>query len=48
MTADSGRPAAVPAAGRPVLMDTAEAREKLGLQPRYTGLETLRDALRPD
>jgi nucleoside-diphosphate-sugar epimerase len=38
----------VEAASRPVLMDTTKAREKLGWQPRYTGLEALRDALRPD
>jgi nucleoside-diphosphate-sugar epimerase len=38
----------VEAATRPVLMDTTRAREKLGWRPRYTGLEALRDALRPD
>jgi nucleoside-diphosphate-sugar epimerase len=36
----------VEAAGRPALMDTTKAREKLGWQPRYTGLEALRDMLR--
>jgi hypothetical protein len=27
-------------------MDTSRAREQLGWQPRYTGLEALRDTLR--
>ena len=35
----------VEAASRPVIMDTTKAREKLGWQPRYTGLEALRDTL---
>jgi nucleoside-diphosphate-sugar epimerase len=35
------------AAGRPVIMDTTKAREQLGWRPRYTGLEALRDTLRP-
>lgn len=35
----------VEAAGRPVIMDTSKAREQLGWQPRYTGLEALRDTL---
>jgi nucleoside-diphosphate-sugar epimerase len=38
----------VEAASRPVLMDTGRAKERLGWRPRYTGLEALRDALRPD
>ena len=37
----------VEAAGRPVIMDTTRAREQLGWRPRYTGLEALRDTLRP-
>jgi nucleoside-diphosphate-sugar epimerase len=36
----------VEAAGRPVIMDTSKAREKLGWHPRYTALEALRDTLR--
>ena len=35
----------VEAAGRPVIMDTAKAREQLGWRPRFTGLEALRDTL---
>jgi nucleoside-diphosphate-sugar epimerase len=35
----------VEAAGRPVIMDTTRAREQLGWEPRYTGLEALRDTL---
>jgi nucleoside-diphosphate-sugar epimerase len=31
----------------PAIMDTTKAREELGWQPRYTGLEALRDTLRP-
>ena len=38
----------VEAAGRPVIMDTTKAREKLGWRPRYSGLEALRDTLRGD
>jgi nucleoside-diphosphate-sugar epimerase len=30
---------------RPALMDTAKAKRELGWQPRYTGLEALRDTL---
>jgi nucleoside-diphosphate-sugar epimerase len=37
----------VEAAGRPVIMDTTKAREELGWTPRYSGLEALRDTLRP-
>ena len=37
----------IEAASRPVLMDTTKAREQLGWQPRYSGLEALRDTLRP-
>jgi nucleoside-diphosphate-sugar epimerase len=37
----------VEAAGRPVIMDTTKAREQLGWAPRYSGLEALRDTLRP-
>ena len=49
-----GVAAAVPAAGRPsgsrrstrpAIMDTARAKRELGWQPRYTGLEALRDTL---
>jgi nucleoside-diphosphate-sugar epimerase len=36
----------VEAAGRPVIMDTRRARDQLGWQPRYSGLEALRDTLR--
>ena len=36
----------VEAAGRPVIVDTTKARERLGWRPRYTGLEALRDTLR--
>jgi nucleoside-diphosphate-sugar epimerase len=36
----------VEAASQPVIMDTTKAREELGWQPRYTGLEALRDTLR--
>jgi nucleoside-diphosphate-sugar epimerase len=36
----------VEAAGRPAIMDTTKAREQLGWQPRYSGLEALRDTLR--
>jgi nucleoside-diphosphate-sugar epimerase len=38
----------VEAAGRPAIMDTTKAREKLGWRPRYSGLEALRDTLRED
>ncbi|MDP5184181.1 NAD-dependent epimerase/dehydratase family protein [Blastococcus sp. BMG 814] len=34
-------------ASRPAIMDTTRAREELGWRPRYTGLEALRDTLRP-
>jgi nucleoside-diphosphate-sugar epimerase len=37
----------VEAASRPVIMDTSRAREQLGWRPRYSGLEALRDTLRP-
>ena len=36
----------VEAATRPAIMDTTKAREELGWEPRYTGLEALRDTLR--
>jgi nucleoside-diphosphate-sugar epimerase len=36
----------IEAASRPALMDTTKAREELGWEPRYTGLEALRDTLR--
>jgi nucleoside-diphosphate-sugar epimerase len=36
----------VEAASRPVIMDTAKAREQLGWHPRYTSIEALRDTLR--
>jgi nucleoside-diphosphate-sugar epimerase len=35
----------VEAVSRPVIMDTARAKRELGWQPRYTGLEALRDTL---
>jgi nucleoside-diphosphate-sugar epimerase len=35
----------VEAASRPVIMDTSRAKRELGWQPRYTGLEALRDTL---
>ena len=35
----------VEAAGHPAIMDTTRAREELGWEPRYTGLEALRDTL---
>src|SRR3954471_1312671 len=37
----------VEAVTRPSIMDTTRAKEKLGWQPRYTGLEALRDTVRP-
>ncbi|WP_029433884.1 NAD-dependent epimerase/dehydratase family protein [Blastococcus sp. URHD0036] len=37
----------VEAASRPVIMSTARAREQLGWQPRFSGIEALRDTLRP-
>jgi nucleoside-diphosphate-sugar epimerase len=37
----------VEAVSRPVIMDTAKAREQLGWRPRFSGLEALRDTLRP-
>ena len=37
----------IEAASRPAVMDTTRAREELGWTPRYTGLEALRDMLRP-
>jgi len=37
----------VEAAAQPVLVDTTRAKEKLGWSPRYTGLEALRDTVRP-
>jgi nucleoside-diphosphate-sugar epimerase len=36
----------VEAGSRAVIMDTTKAREQLGWEPRYTGLEALRDTLR--
>jgi nucleoside-diphosphate-sugar epimerase len=36
----------VEAASRPSIMDTTKAREQLGWEPRFTGLEALRDTLR--
>jgi nucleoside-diphosphate-sugar epimerase len=36
----------VEAASRPVIMDTAKAKQQLGWRPRYTGWEALRDTLR--
>ena len=36
----------VEAATRPVIMDTRRAKNELGWQPRYSGLEALRDTLR--
>jgi nucleoside-diphosphate-sugar epimerase len=36
----------VEAASRPVIMDTSRAKRELGWEPRYTGLEALRDTLR--
>jgi len=35
----------VEAVSRPAIMDTTRAREQLGWEPRYTGLEALRDTL---
>jgi nucleoside-diphosphate-sugar epimerase len=35
----------VEAASRPVIMDTAKAKQELGWRPRYTGLEALRATL---
>ena len=35
----------VEAVSHPAIMDTAKARKELGWQPRYTGLEALRDTL---
>jgi nucleoside-diphosphate-sugar epimerase len=37
----------VEAASRPVIMSTDRARDLLGWRPRFTGLEALRDTLRP-
>jgi len=37
----------IEAASQPVLVDTTRAKERLGWRPRYTGLEALRDSLRP-
>ena len=31
----------------PAIMDITKARDELGWRPRYTGLEALRDTLRP-
>ncbi len=36
----------VEAASHPAIVDTAKARRELGWEPRYTGLEALRDTLR--
>jgi nucleoside-diphosphate-sugar epimerase len=36
----------VEAVSRPSIMDTTRAREQLGWEPRYSGLEALRDTLR--
>ena len=37
----------IEAASRPAIMDTTRARDQLGWQPRYTGLQALRDTLSP-
>jgi nucleoside-diphosphate-sugar epimerase len=37
----------IEAASRPSIMDTTKARDQLGWEPHYTGLEALRDTLRP-
>jgi nucleoside-diphosphate-sugar epimerase len=37
----------VEAVSRPSIMDTTKAHEKLGWRPRYSGIEALRDTLRP-
>jgi nucleoside-diphosphate-sugar epimerase len=37
----------VEAAAQPVIVDTTRAKEQLGWRPRYTGLEALRDTVRP-
>jgi nucleoside-diphosphate-sugar epimerase len=37
----------IEAAAQPVLVDTTRAKQLLGWKPRYTGLEALRDTLRP-
>ncbi len=36
----------IEAVSQPAIMDTTRAKEKLGWEPRYTGLEALRDTLR--
>ncbi len=36
----------IEAASRPAIMDTTKAREELGWEPRFSGLEALRDTLR--
>jgi nucleoside-diphosphate-sugar epimerase len=36
----------IEAVSHPVIMDTSKAVEELGWQPKYTGLEALRDTLR--
>jgi nucleoside-diphosphate-sugar epimerase len=38
----------IEAAGHPAIMDTTKARQELGWQPRYTGLEALRATLHRD
>ncbi len=35
------------AASHPAIMDTTKAREQLGWRPKYTGLQALRETLRP-
>ena len=37
----------IEALSHPAIMDTARAKRELGWSPRYTGLEALRDTLRP-
>ncbi len=37
----------VEAISHPSIMDTTKAKQKLGWQPRYTGVEALRETLRP-
>jgi nucleoside-diphosphate-sugar epimerase len=38
----------VEALSHPAIMDTAKAKLKLGWEPRYTGLEALRETFKPD
>jgi nucleoside-diphosphate-sugar epimerase len=37
----------IEAASHPAIMDTTKAKDELGWRPRYTGLQALRDTLRP-